>query len=187
MTDIQMPDQLWTQPAINDAALGVSADVEQIQRIRIPAAVRYDYVPGLATTRFLRGLANKEILGERCQTTGEVFVPPRGVSPIDGLPTVEQVKLPHTGSVSTFCVVHIAFGTNAPPTPFCTALVLLDGAAVSVYGPIQEIDYDKVRIGMRVEAVWVEDDQLDTSFENIKWWRPIDEPDVDPELLKGHM
>jgi uncharacterized OB-fold protein len=58
---------------------------------------------------------------------------------------------------------------------------------VSVYGPIQEIDPSEVRIGMRVEAVWVDDDQLTTSFENIKWWRPIDEPDVPAEEMKGHM
>ena len=44
-----------------------------------------------------------------------------------------------------------------------------------------------MHIGQRVEAVWVDDDQLSTSFENIKYWRPIDEPDVAPELLKGHM
>ena len=65
--------------------------------------------------------------------------------------------------------------------------MLLDGASVSVYGPIQEIPYDQVRIGMRVEPVWVDDDQLAPSFESIKWWRPIDEPDVPAESLKGHM
>ena len=35
--------------------------------------------------------------------------------------------------------------------------------------------------------VWVDDDQLTTSMENIKYWRPIDEPDVPAEQLKGHM
>ena len=84
-------------------------------------------------------------------------------------------------------MVHIGFGVNAPPTPFCSALVLLDGAAVSVYGTVQEIPYDQVRIGMRVEAVWVPDEDLAADFESIKWWRPIDEPDVPAEDLKGHM
>ena len=40
---------------------------------------------------------------------------------------------------------------------------------------------------MRVEPVWVDDADLAPSFESIKWWRPIDEPDVPAESLKGHM
>ena len=40
---------------------------------------------------------------------------------------------------------------------------------------------------MRVEAVWAPDDELTTSFENIKHWRPLDEPDVPADTLKGHL
>jgi len=188
-TDIYgvIPEGLWSQPAIDASAIAELDGVEPIQRVRLPASITYDYIPGLAPTRFLRGLAQKKILGERSAVLGDEYVPPRGMSPAEGLPTTEQVELPHKGSVASFCVVHIGFGTNAPPTPFCSALVLLDGASVSVYGPIQEIEHDKVRIGMRVEPVWVDDDQLAPSFESIKWWRPIDEPDVPAESLKGHM
>jgi uncharacterized OB-fold protein len=109
------------------------------------------------------------------------------MSPIVGLPTTEQVELPDTGSLAAFCVVHIGFGVNAPPTPFVSALVLLDGAAVSVYGTLLEIPIEEVRIGMRVQAVWRPDDELGTTFENIKHWRPLDEPDVPAETLQGHM
>ena len=187
MTEATLPPGLWSQPDLDLSAIPELAEVESIQRVRIPADLTYDYIPGLAPTRFLRGLAEKKIFGEKCPVSGDVYVPPRGTSPTTGLRTTEQVELSHHGTISSFCVVHIAFGTNAPQTPFCTALVLLDGASVSLYGPIQEIPHDQVRIGMRVEAVWVDDDQLDTSFENIKWWRPIDEPDVPAEQLKGHM
>ena len=181
-TIAMLPDGLWSQPAVSPVD-GVEA--EPVQRVRIPASVVYSYTPGLAPTRFLRGLQEKKILGERCPVSGDIYLPPRGMSPAVGLPTTEQVELPHTGTVAGFCVVHIGFGVNAPPTPFCSALVLVDGASVSVYGTIQEIPYDQVRTGMRVEAVWA--DQLETSFENIKWWRPIDEPDVDADEMKGHL
>ncbi len=182
-----LPEGLWSQPPVDVSRLDGLDGVERIQRIQVPASLEYAYIPGVAPTRFLRGLAQKKILGERCPVSGDVYVPPRGISPVVGLPTTEQVELSHKGSVSSFCVVHIGFGVNAPPTPFCSALILLDGASVSVYGPIQEIDPSDVRIGMRVEAVWVDDDQLTTSFENIKWWRPIDEPDAPAEDMKGHM
>jgi uncharacterized OB-fold protein len=188
-TDIYgvIPEGLWSQPEVDTSAITELGGVEAIQRVRLPASVTYDYIPGLAPTRFLRGLAQKKIYGEKSTENDDVYVPPRGVEPVSGRPTGEQVELPHKGSVASFCVVHIGFGTNAPPTPFCSALVLLDGASVSVYGPIQEIPHDQVRIGMRVEPVWVDDADLAPSFESIKWWRPIDEPDVPAETLKGHM
>ena len=182
-----LPEGLWSAPDIDTSGIAALEDADAIQRVRIPASLRYDYIPGMAPTRFLRGLADKKIFGEKCPVSGDVYVPPRGVSPVAGLPTTEQVELAHTGTVASFCVVHIGFGVNAPPTPFCSALVLLDGAAVSVYGTVQEIPYDQVRIGMRVEAVWVPDEDLAADFESIKWWRPIDEPDVPAEDLKGHM
>jgi len=158
-----------------------------VQRITVPANMVYDYTPGMAPSRFLRGLKDKKILGERCPVTGDVYVPPRGMSPVVGLPTTEQVEVGPKGTISSFCVVHIGFGVNAPPTPFVSALVLLDGAAVSVYGTVLGVPLEEVRIGMRVQPVWVDDDQLAFSSENIHHWEPIDEPDVPAESLKGHM
>lgn len=179
-----LPDGLWTQPQPNVPDL--AAD-EPVQRIRMLAAMVYDYSPGRARTRYLRGLEHKKILGERCPSTGEVYVPPSGVAPVSGLRTTEQVEVGPKATITSFCVVHIGFGVNAPPTPFVSALFLPDGASVSLYGTVGEIDYDKVRIGMRVEPVWVDDAELTTSSENIRYWRPIDEPDVPAEQLKGHM
>jgi len=182
----EMPDGLWSMPQPTVPA--PIADVaEPIQRIRVPASMHYRYTPGTAPTRFLLGLAEKKILGERDPVNGDVYVPPRGMSPVVGLPTTEQVELSDHGSLAAFCVVHIGFGVNAPPTPFVSALVLLDGAATSVYGTLLEIPIEEVRIGMRVEAVWVDDAELTTSFENIRYWRPLDEPDVPAATLQGHM
>lgn len=180
---VPFPEGLWSQPQPSVPDLG---DDDPVQRQRVPARLEYLYTPGRATTRFLRALAQKRLVGERCPVTGDVYIPPRGMSPVVGLPTTEQVEVGPKGTVTTFCIVNIAFGTNAPPAPFVSALVLCDGAAISVYGTVLEIPIEEVRIGMRVEAVWAPDDELTTSFENVRYWRPIDEPDVDAALLKGH-
>lgn len=176
---------LWSQP--QPSAPNSDEGTEAVQRIRTPASFTYNYNPGLAPTRFLRGLAEKKILGEKCPVSGDVYVPSRGMSPVEGLPTTETVEVGPHGTISSFCVVHIGFGENAPETPFVSALILPDGAAVSLYGTILGLPHDQVRIGMRVEPFWLPDDQLTTSFENITHWGPIDEPDVPAEQLKGHM
>ena len=179
-----MPTGLWEQPAVSSPDLG---DEEPVQRLRLPASMVYRYNPGQAPTRYLRGLAQKKIIGERSASNPDVYVPSRGMNPTEGTPTTEQVEVGPHGTISSFCVVHIGFGVNAPPTPFVSALILPDGAAVSLYGTLLEVPIEEVRIGMRVEPVWVPDDQLTTSSENITHWRPIDEPDVPAEQLKGHM
>ena len=51
----------------------------------------------------------------------------------------------------------------------------LDG--VGPWPPIQEIPADQVRIGMRVEAVWRDDADIEPTLESIKWFRPTGEPD----------
>jgi hypothetical protein len=41
-----------------------------------------------------------------------------------------------------------------------------------------------VRIGMRVRAKWVADDQLAPSVASIEYFEPIDEPDVPYQKIK---
>lgn len=180
----ELPSGLWEQPRPEVPDLG---GAEVVQRIRVPASLVYDYTPGVAPSMFLRALADKRILGACCAEDTDLYVPPRGVSPVVGRLLSEMVEVGPKATVTSFCVVHIGFGENAPPTPFVSALILPDGAAVSLYGTVLGIALEEVRIGMRVQPVWAPDDQLTTSFENITHWEPIDEPDVDAELLKGHM
>jgi uncharacterized OB-fold protein len=63
--------------------------------------------------------------------------------------------------------------------PYTAGLILLDGADLPMMCLLQEVDVNDVRIGMRLEAVWVDDDELTTNLESIKYFRPIDEPDVE--------
>ena len=71
---------------------------ELVRSVRTPARMDYLYTAGVATTRFLTGIAEGKILGERAPG-GKVYVPSRGADPQLGVPTTEQVELPHTGTL----------------------------------------------------------------------------------------
>jgi uncharacterized OB-fold protein len=150
-----------------------------------PIHVDYMASPGAAQARFLRGLEQGKILGERCPTCGKVYCPPRGSCPTDGVPTAEQVELTGTGVVTTFCVVNIPFAGQAVECPYVSASVLLDGADIPLFGLIQEIPWEEVRMGLRVEAVWA--DELKPTLESIEYYRPTGEPDADYDTYKGHV
>ena len=49
---------------------------------------------------------------------------------------------------------------------------------------IQEVEIEEIRIGMRIQAVWKPKEKWTHSLENIKWFAPIDEPDVDVATLR---
>src|SRR5262245_49109040 len=161
------------------------AEVEPVRSIRIPARLEYNYTAGQATSRFLKGVAQKKLLGERCPVCQKVYVPPRGACPEDGVPTAEQVELPDTGIVTTFCVVNLDFTGRGIEIPYVSATVLLDGADIGLFGLISEIPYDQVRMGMRVQAVWA--DEIGPTLESITHFRPTGEPDADYETYKEHV
>ena len=52
---------------------------------------------------------------------------------------------------------------------------------------LQECDLENVRMGMRVQAVWVDPDELSASVESIRYFKPIDEPDADFDSYKEHL
>ena len=161
--------------------------LEPVRSIRAPARLEYTFTAGEATSRFLRGIASKRILGERCPVCGKVMLPPRGSCPTDGVPTSEQVELADRGIVTTFCVVNVKFSGSAMELPYVCASVLPDGADMGLFGLIQEIPFDQIRMGMRVEAVWVDDDELQPNLASIKWWRPTGEPDAPYESYREHV
>ncbi len=151
-------------------------DVEVVRSVRTPARLDYTYTAGEATTRFLQGIAQRKIIGERAPG-GKVYVPSRGADPQLGKPTFEQVELPHTGTLTSFCVVNVAFYGQGMEIPYTSGLILLDGSDLPIMHLIQECPVEDVRIGMRVEAVWVDDADLGPTLESIRYFRPNGEPD----------
>jgi hypothetical protein len=145
---------------------------EPVLGIITPIRLEYTYTTGRARSRFLRALAQRRIIGERCSGCGHVYVPPNGACPTCGRPTEEQVELPPTGTVTMFCIVNLPFYGQQIQPPYVCASIRLDGADSTLFHLIQEIPADRVATGMRVEAVWDEGD-LEPTMESILYFRPI--------------
>ena len=151
---------------------------EPVTVLETPIRVDYAFTAGLAQSRFLKGLSEGRILGQRCPRCGKVYVPPRGSCPTDGVPTTDEVELANTGTVTTYCVVNVPFQGQSIAIPYICAQILLDGANLAFMGLIQEIPADQVRMGLRVEAVWVPPEELGPTMASIKYFRPNGEPDA---------
>jgi uncharacterized OB-fold protein len=152
-------------------------DIEPVRSVRTPARLDYTFTPGDATSRFLAGITQKKIIGQQATPTSKVYVPPRGADPELGAATPIEVEVAQVGTITSFCVVNLQFYGSGMEIPYTSALILLDGADLSIMHLIQEIPADQVRIGMRVEAVWRDDADIEPTLESIKWFRPTGEPD----------
>ena len=163
----------------------MSAD--PVTTLSTPIRVEYQYTAGLAQSRFLKGIAEGRFLGQRCPVCHKVYVPPRGSCPTDGVATTDEVELAHTGTVTTYCVVNVPFQGQSIEIPYICAQILLDGANIAFMGLIQEVAADQVRMGMRVEAVWVDPDQLGLTMASVKYFRPTGEPDAPYESFEEYL
>jgi len=152
-----------------------------------PVRLDYTYTAGTASSRFLRAIMQRRLLGSRCPSCAKVYVPLRTSCPTCGVEMGEDVAVSDRGIVTTFCIVNIPFPGMAVKPPFAAASVLLDGADIPIFHLIQEIPAEEVRMGLRVEAVWRPDDEMEPSMESIRHFRPTGEPDAPFERYKDHL
>jgi hypothetical protein len=128
-----------------------------------PVRLHYMHTASPGERFYLRGLAERRLLGQRCGVCGQVYVPPRGTCPADGVPTHEEVELSPSGTVTTFCIVNVGYPGQRVTPPYVAAQILLDGADIAFGHLVLGCDPAEVRMGMRVRAVW--DDEGVSHFE----------------------
>jgi uncharacterized OB-fold protein len=145
-----------------------------------PVRLHYMHTASPGESSYLRGLAEHRLLGQRCGVCGQVYVPPRGTCPADGVPTHEEVELPESGTVTTFCIVNVGYPGQRVTPPYVAAAVLLDGADIAFQHLVLGCDPGEVRMGMRVRAMWGESG-------TISHFAPTGEPDAGYESYARHL
>ncbi len=156
-----------------------------VEIMESPIVLGYNFSAGHATSRFLREIKKGNLYGQRSSVTGKVIVPPRGSDPETGTATHEEVKLAETGTVISFTIVHIPIPNNPIQPPYIIANIVLDGSDQTFIHLVSECENDQITQGTRLEAVWKDESEWDYTFENVKYFRPIDEPVVDIDKLKA--
>ena len=146
-----------------------------------PINLHYVHTASPGEAAYLRGLARGKLLGQRCPQCDKVYIPTRGTCPADGVPMAEQVELPDTGTVTTFCIVNVPYPGQKLTPPYVAAAVLLDGADIAFQYLITGCDVNEVRMGLRVKAHWNHPDST------IEYFEPTGEPDAPYESYAGQL
>ncbi|RSM81332.1 DNA-binding protein [Kibdelosporangium aridum] len=164
-----------------------STQGEPVTMLTSPVRLHYTHSASAEETRYLNGLLEGRLLGQRCPKCQKVYIPPRGACPTDGVPTVDEVELPDRGTITTFCIVNLPFLGQRIKPPYVTAYILLDGADIAFQHLILGCEAAEVRMGMRVKAAWRPREEWQPSLANIDHFEPSGEPDAPFETYSQHL
>ena len=146
----------------------------------------YPYKPTVVTmqSRFMKAVRDEtKIYGTRCTKCKRVFVPPDIACALCWADTEGWIEVADRGVVKSFTVMRIPFYGQEIEIPYALPQITLDGAFTSTTHLLQEVPIDDVHIGMRVEAVWTEEQRKGSLADDILYFRPTGEPDVPIEEL----
>jgi hypothetical protein len=160
---------------------------EPVTQIVTPVRLEYTVNPGRAMTRFLTAIAGGRIVGQRCPSCEKVYVPPRGACPSCGIPTHDEVELGQRGIVTSFCINNVPYPGQTIKPPYVSGSILLEGADIPFLHLVSGVPAYEVRMGMRVEAVWVEPAERGPTVEAIRYFRPTGEPDAPFDEYREHL
>ena len=154
------------------------SEQEPITGIEAPIYLKYNFTAGAAPARFLSQVKRGVLTGQRCPLWEQVYFPPRGSCAACGVPTQEEVVLADKATVESFTIVAIPIPNNPIKPPYIIANLVADGANLSFIHLMSECVNEDVHIGQRVQAVWKPAEEWDYAMDNIRYFKPIDEPDV---------
>jgi len=154
-----------------------SADVKEgkVLTVRYRPNAKYMWSTGVAMSRFLKELKNGKIIARTCNKCGRIMVPPRMFCEQCFKPTDGWTYVKDTGTVNTYSVSFIAGDASRLKEPIIVAVIDLDGASkgMGILHTMGEIDWKKVKFGMKVKAVWKPEKERTGAITDIKYFKPM--------------
>lgn len=130
------------------------------EEITVPIAMNltWRYASGDAMGRFCEGLKKRKIEAVQCDGCGRRHLPPRPFCGNCCLPMTTWVPVSDEGRLEAWTIVHLPMldgrTGKTRPSPYGMGLIRLDGSDTTLNHYLDESDAQRLRIGLRVRAVW---------------------------------
>lgn len=134
----------------------------------------YIYTVGRAGEKFFRELMNGKILGANCDACNITYVPPRTYCEKCFTRLEDRyMDVGTKGTVHTFTQCYETYDGAKKEKSSIVAMVRIDGTNGGLVHWLGEVDFEKVNIGMPVEAVFKPKKDREGSILDIKYFKPI--------------
>jgi uncharacterized OB-fold protein len=140
--------------------------------VRDVPRMEYAWDAGRAIGGYLEGLKEGKLMARRCRGCRRILLPPRMQCERCWRPTDGWVEVAALGSVNTFSLCTITWDMVPLKKPQIPAVIDVEGTSGGILHLLGEVDPKKVKIGMKVEAVWRPARQRTGAITDIRHWRP---------------
>jgi len=162
---------------------GEALETKDIKEGKVPTEkfrpkAKFAWSTGVAMSRFLDELKNGKIIATTCNKCRRIMVPPRIYCEKCYEPTDGWTYIKDTGVINTFSVSFLAADATRLKEPIIVAIVNLHGASegMGIIHRIEEVsDWKKVKIGMKVKAIWKPPKERTGAITDIKYFKPLEE------------
>lgn len=135
----------------------------------------YIYTLGVAGERFFKEIKeNGRITGAECPRCNVIYVPPRMYCQKCFAELHKWVDVGTKGVIHTFTVATIDVDGKKLEKPAIYALIKFEGACGGLIHKIGDTNPDKVKIGMKVEAVFKPSHERKASINDIEHFKPAE-------------
>ncbi len=138
----------------------------------------YAWDTGVAINRYLAELKKGKIIATKCRECKRIMLPPRLFCELCFITVNDWVYVRDSGVINTFsiCYVHWdASRVKEDEKPHLPAVIEIDGASqgMGIMHLLGEVEPDKIKIGMKVKAVWKPEAERSGSITDIKYFKPV--------------
>jgi len=138
---------------------------------------RYAWDCGTAIGRYLSELKNGKIIARKCHKCSRIMLPPRMFCELCFRPTDEWIYVEDTGVLNTYSICHVYWDASrvAPEDPpLLPAVIEIDGASreMGILHMLGEVEHDKIKIGMKLKAVWKPPEERKGAITDIDYFKP---------------
>lgn len=132
----------------------------------------YKYSMGVLASQFFVKLRDSKIIcAAKCPGCNSVTVPPRSTCPKCFSKIAELVELSGKGTLVTYTVVYYDSSVQAAKPPYAVGVIKLEGADKAITHLIGEVDFKKLKRGMKLEPVFR--DKRTGTMLDIGYFRPV--------------
>jgi uncharacterized OB-fold protein len=140
--------------------------------------LQYAWDNGPAIGRYLAELKEGRIIARKCNKCRRIMIPPRMFCELCWRPTDEWVYVKDSGTVNTFSICNVNWDASRikkGEKPHLPAVIEIDGASdgMGILHVLGEVEPDKIKMGMKVKAVWKKPAEREGSITDILYFKPV--------------
>jgi hypothetical protein len=138
----------------------------------IPMWYRYTY--GIAGERFFREIEKGKLIGSKCPSCGNIYIPPKIYCEECFKEIDEYVPISLRGEIHSYTLLYEDLDEKRLDEPIIVAFITFPGAHGGIIHKLGEVDPQDIYTGMSVEPVFKKKEEREGSLRDILYFKPVE-------------